>query len=361
MFKASVFLAAVCMLASASALCAEADGQIVSGKEINVDGKFVKGGDGEKPSHDLSGIACRRENDSRRRCVVIDDQGLFAQTAILEDHELKPKDPVELIFKTKEVYGVAPKAGCPDVGFKDLDGEGVAYDGDYFYVVGSHGCSRKNNEFSRSAFITTRFRLDASGKAVEPAEATYRLSDALKKADNVRNFFGKNLKDENGLNIEGVAVVNGMLYAGARAPSLGGKAFIVAAKVSDLFAPGPLEGSFDVREITLDLGEGVGIRDLALLLDGRLLVLAGPAQDQDTLFSLYAVTLPEASGPAKKKSIASLEDLPFAKDGDGDMKRPKAEAVLPLDESGGKLRALVLFDVPKNGSPREYRATLPPP
>src|SRR3954464_2721240 len=88
--------------------------------------------------------------------------------------------------------------------------------------------------------------------------------------------FGRDL-EPNGLNLEGLAVVGGMLYAGLRAPSLDGSAFIVSTDVEPLFTP---DTPLVPRVIPLALGRDTGIRDLALLPDGRLLVLAGPAQDQ---------------------------------------------------------------------------------
>ncbi len=43
--------------------------------------------------------------------------------------------------------------------------------------------------------------------------------------------------DENGLNIEGLVVSGGKLFAGLRAPTLDGKAFIVAIDADKLFDP----------------------------------------------------------------------------------------------------------------------------
>jgi hypothetical protein len=59
--------------------------------------------------------------------------------------------------------------------FKDLDGEAVAYANSYFYVAGSHGCSRNSFKFHPSAFLLVRLPVDETGhKAGEP-QATYRI------------------------------------------------------------------------------------------------------------------------------------------------------------------------------------------
>jgi len=46
--------------------------------------------------------------------------------------------------------GTPPKTTCEKAdGFDNLDGEGVAYSEPHFYVVGSHGCSRKKGRKQR--------------------------------------------------------------------------------------------------------------------------------------------------------------------------------------------------------------------
>ena len=57
--------------------------------------------------------------------------------------------------------------------------------------------------------------------------------------------FGRDL-EPNGLNLEGLAIVGGVLYAGLRAPSLDGYAYIVSTDVEPLFTPDS-RGSFRSR------------------------------------------------------------------------------------------------------------------
>ena len=160
--------------------------------------------------------------------------------------------------------------------------------------------------------------------------------------------FGRDL-EPNGLNLEGLAVVGGVLYAGLRAPSLDGSAYIVSTDVEPLFTPDtPLEP----RVISLALGRDAGIRDLAPLPDGRILVLAGPAQDQpDVDFALFALDL----RGGRLTRLATLDDpqgictpRPRAISG-------KPEAVLPLGLDEDWLRVLILSDRLPNGAPCEYR------
>jgi Protein of unknown function (DUF3616) len=113
----------------------------------------------------------------------------------------------------------------------DLDGEVVAYALPYFYIAGSHGCSRHSNKFHSSAFILARipenqvttaaidrtYSFDSSSVAT-----TYRLSEALAAISQIRPYFTRDLMSSNGLNVEGLAVAGGKLFAGLRAPTLGG-------------------------------------------------------------------------------------------------------------------------------------------
>src|SRR5262249_50183728 len=142
---------------------------------------------------------------------------------------------------------------CPDnhPRFKDLDGEAVAYADPFFYVSGSHGCSRHSGKFTTSSFIVGRLRLDDDGMLVDPhgarsdpegpasaVELSYRLTDALRNDNRIKDAFGKALEPDggaDGLNIEGIVVVGKTLFAGLRAPNLDGEAVLVGAHLDDLF------------------------------------------------------------------------------------------------------------------------------
>lgn len=236
-----------------------------------------------------------------------------------------------------------------DNDFKDLDGEAVALDDKYFYVVGSHGCSRNSNKFRASSFILARISIDAvktaaagpnNIDAIGKKSTSYRLSKALLAAPTLKDYYALDLMTKNGLNVEGLAVVGGRLFAGLRAPVIGKKAYLVAVDRDWLFDADRPIAMADIREIDLDLG-GRGIRDLAVLADGRLLALGGPAQSNDLSFALYVVE------PASKTAtpIVDLVDIP-----DGG----KAEALQILAQGPTTLDLLVLFDSAKGGAPRRY-------
>lgn len=317
-------------------------------------------------ARDVSGIACMPPQGETRICLIINDENRFAQFAELGSNGFKAGAQVKLIEENGEAVplGKIPSAlNCSKgtAGFTDLDGEAVAYAKPYFYVIGSHGCSRKKSKFHASSFITARIRVNDKGEPVEaetgdplkpnakPAQLTYRVADALRTAPEVSAYFGKDLNEAGGLNIEGLVVTGGKLFAGLRAPSLGKRAFVVSTSVDDLFKPGNDPLAAQPGTWSVELGENRGIRDLALLSDGRILILAGPSQEQDVPYELFIVN---SIGGTEATPLAILEDVV------ADGKKGKAEALYPLSLVSGKLRVLVLFDGLPNGAAREYELTI---
>src|SRR5262249_4070066 len=148
-------------------------------------------------------------------------------------------------------------------------------------------------------------------RSVEHVETTYRLAEVLKTAPQVGSFFGRDLNEEKGLNVEGIAVFDGRVFAGLRAPVLKRTAFLVSASVSDLFSRDQSPPRPAVRVIPLRLGKKAGIRDLASLGEGRFLVLTGPAQEQKKVpYGLFLVDIASAGSP---KFLATLR--PVKEDG----------------------------------------------
>lgn len=335
--------------------------------EVNGDFQGKKAG---KSAKDLSGAACMPPRaDGSQLCLFVNDESRHAQFGVVQKGTITPGDVLTLIGEepSDKTLGTPPETQCPvnEGEFGEFDGEGVAYAAPYFYIVGSHGCSRKGGEFRLSSFLLARIRVDAEGRPAGPdgkklareewqdaVETTYRLSDYLAKADKAGAFFGKSLDEkDNGLNIEGLAVEGGRLLVGLRAPTLGDAAYLVAADIADLFRPGsdPAEGKAEVMPI--ELGKSMGIRDLASLPDGRLLVLAGPAQEQALAYRLFLVD-PGKGG--KPKPLAELEPM----ESEEEDEPVKAEAITVLSADAGELRVLILFDGVENGAPREMRLRL---
>ncbi|GEP04310.1 DUF3616 domain-containing protein [Methylobacterium oxalidis] len=350
------FAPALALLACLAPLPAGAEPPAYTGTEFAAKGFRTDGRDGLEPALDVSGIACLPpDGQGRRSCLVVNDQDTYAQLATLDAERLQGGDLVFLIDREhrREIRGRKPKRlGCSKGkgGFKDLDGEGVAYAAPYYYVVGSHGCARRDRNAVRSAFLLARLRVDPDG--VPPSndfgsvETTWRLNEILRRDPVVGPHYGRDLDEaQDGLNIEGVAAIGDRLFFGLRAPSIGGRAFVLAVRADDLFAPEGRGSAPAGERIELDLGEGVGIRDLAALDDGRLLVLSGPTRRQAGIpFRVHAA---EARPGGRLEFLTALQDVPAGRD-----ERAKAEGILPLD--GQARRFLVLFDGLRSGGPWIY-------
>ena len=333
-----------------------------------------------KPPKDLSGIACRPLAGGEHACLVVNDESPFAQLATVRDHRLvaSPRTvdligsrgtrladtvPPEGVFGSEAAGRPAIAERCPDRDIQDdfdeFDGEGVAWasgpSGGIFYVVGSHSCGREHATRRRSTHLLARFRADGTGQLSEPAELTWRLGEVLKHADPVSAHYGLPLdRNRQGVDIEGIAALGDgdELLFGLRAPSLDGHAFIVRARAADLFAPGAGMAP-PSRVIQLPLGRGTGIRDLAALPDGRLLVLSGAAQDQTDVPQGLSLVVPSDQAVWEARVL-----LPRIEAANADA---KAEGLAVLAAAGGTLTVLILFEDPSKDPPLEYMLPLPTP
>jgi len=313
--------------------------------------------DGGRVAMNISGLACMPADGGRSKCLVIDDQGRFAQIAIVGDGQVAAGARLPLVGKkaSNDTVGRPPaQIGCSGgkAKFKDIDGEAVAYSSPFFYVVGGHGCTRYSNKFRSSAFILARIPeaqvIGASSDqkfVFDPSSVTttYRLSEALTSVPQIRPYFTQDLMTANGLNIEGLVVAGGKLLAGLRAPTLDAKAFVIAVSIDKLFE-GTLISEGDVRVIPVPLGIGRGIRDLAPLGDGKLLVLSGPAQDERIPFEIHVLDTADETSTL----LGTLSELEETPDG-------KAEAISVLSHRGKIIDLLMMFDGLESGGPRQYR------
>ena len=330
--------------------------------EIDVtDYEVVNGFYGLGPA-DLSGIACIPVGQGKAyRCLAVNDETQTAQFATVEDGKIEAGEEIRLIGESPDPETVGPRprsVPCRRIteDFEEFDGEGVAYAAPYFYVVGSHGCSRKKGKFRLSTFILARIRVDQEGRPVDAAgnvltgsqvheavETTYRLSDLLPRAEEAGAYFGEELDEETkGLNIEGIAVQGENIFLGLRAPSIGGRAFIVHANVDELFKAGrePAPATALVETIPVALGPDVGIRDLAPLPDGRLLILAGAAYGDEIPYSIFVV---DSTGANLKELLPQEADRPT-----------RAEGMTVLEATDKEIRLLILFDK-ADRAPQEVR------
>jgi hypothetical protein len=233
--------------------------------------------------------------------------------------------------------------------------EGAGHDDRFFYVVSSRGRAISPGQPDTS-FLVARFGIDAgtpppaappvpfvSGTTAGGVQISDRIRTALTAGIPVPDLAGQQL-DRTNAEIEGIAVKERqsrpvperVLHLGFRAPVLGGKAFIVSALVDNVFATsGPLNPTFT----PLALGGDIGIRDLAAVSDG-LLILAGPGRSLTERASLFHWN--DTTGQLRQLGIIA------------EPANRNAEALVVLQEDPEFIRFLLMFDGVTNGAPLEY-------
>lgn len=232
---------------------------------------------------------------------------------------------------------------------KEIDIEGIACEGSIVYVIGSHSAKREQIESDRSCEQNRKtleavslesqrdrlFRLQLNGEAEIEQTSLRSIIDR----DNLLQIFSKIPSKENGIDIEGMAVRNGILYIGFRGPVL-----------RDNWVP-ILKCKFatpiDLADLVfINLG-GRGIRDLTPVQDG-FLILAGPVGDGPGSYQIYAWDgndcLPGTRSSGKIGQIELLGEIPV-------YENAKAEGIALLRESPLDYEVIVVFDGVENGAP----------
>jgi len=221
-------------------------------------------------------------------------------------------------------------------GETEIDLEGLARDGDWLWLVGSHALKRKkprpeqdgpNKTIKRlgklareeNRYFLARVPLEEGPHGPEPVA---KAADG-RRAGVVRMRKGGNdlvaaLADdrhlaaslhmpakENGFDVEGIAAHSDRVFLGLRGPVLRGMAVMLELSVKDkgdgrLRLRKAFDGDAPYRLHFLDLG-GMGIRDM-ILDQGRLLMLVGPTMDLDGPVAVVALDNP----------FRSMDDVTFA-------------------------------------------------
>ena len=175
----------------------------------------------------------------------------------------------------------------------ELDSEAMAAEGHTLYVMGSHSAKRKKLKAGKS-YQRNRRMLNADEIRPENNRARlYRLQlndqgeatdvgsislQQLLRQHPVLAPFSRLPSKENGIDIEGLAVRNGILYAGFRGPVLrGGMTPVLRFRMNDAAAT--------ARLLFVQL-HGLGIRGMTEVSDG-LLLLAGPTGDLAGPYAVY--------------------------------------------------------------------------
>lgn len=279
---------------------------------------------GFKEDEDLSGIAAWDE----RHCLVCTD----------EKHDIQPG------IMDRTAGTVTAGAGFPllaNAKKKDeTDTEGVVAVREHgcYYVTGSHGVAKKSGELQPSRLHVFRVPVNAASGEPEPGGVQVgSLQPWIAKDPVLAASVGKSLRTD-GFNIEGLAWKDGKLWFGVRAPNIGSDAFVIEVDAKSLFTGAP-QASLH----RLAVGAGLGIREIAALRDG-FLVLTGESNSDvgpDKEFRLYHWK------PGRVPEFIGVLPSPPA----------RAEGLMVLAEQEKSADVLVVFDSAPGGGPRAYRIT----
>jgi hypothetical protein len=245
---------------------------------------------------------------------------------------------------------------------KELDIEGIAVEDNYIYVIGSHSSKRKTVEpdksykKNRKTFNDKRIddetnrdwlyrlKVNAQMQATEKKKITLR---GIIQNHKVLKTFSRIPSKENGIDIEGIAVVNEWIYIGFRGPVF-----------RDNYVP-VLKLKFDDPENTASLlwvnFAGGGIRDMAKVDDG-FLIISGPVGDGAGAYAVHHWDGRDMI-PGKKRAQAEIGKMIKL----GEIDPPeggKAEGILVMDESdNGSYKFMVIFDGVENGGAMLFKSS----
>jgi hypothetical protein len=248
--------------------------------------------------------------------------------------------------RTLTVLGGVSLLGSGD----EIDIEGIAAEGDAYYIVGSHGVAKTTGEYQKQRYKICRLRVDpVAGMAVtgvRPAVAS--LAAILEGDPTLGPYFGKPLQQQ-GINIEGLAIRAGRLFVGLRNPNIEGRAFVLEVSAEDVFA-GVGRPTYILHKLML--GAGLGIREIVAAESGFLISAGNAGSEPSKAF-------PRAKDYAKGRGYALFwwDGTGSAVHRIGTIPNPpgKAEAMTILEETADHALVLILFDGPKQGQPSVYR------
>ncbi|MBY3158028.1 DUF3616 domain-containing protein [Rhizobium laguerreae] len=219
----------------------------------------------------------------------------------------------------------------------ELDLESIDSDESSIWLCGAHCKVRRKPESNeilnseirerKSRRLLARLMIDQStGRPVTAQSVPFEGDGSLRAVLETDPFFSPFRElptKENGIDVEGLAVVDGRVFIGLRGPVIGG--FAVVAELA-------IDNAFKIRSARpyfLNL-QGLGVRELTR--DGaRILITAGPVGEAQGPFALYRWSPEPGSAPRKVYAWGTAIEKPEG---------------LSWCEVGGERGLLVFYDNP---------------
>ncbi|MBI4621610.1 MAG: DUF3616 domain-containing protein [Verrucomicrobia bacterium] len=222
----------------------------------------------------------------------------------------------------------------------DLEAIAAAPQDSCYYTAGSHSVARKSGAAGPDRAWVFRLPVDSRTREIQRDKIARATLRPLIAADPVLTGALDRPASEGGLDIEGLAEKNGTLYFGLRAPTRDGHAFILEINARDLFSG----NAPALRRHELPLGGGRGVRDLATVRDGFLLIAGASMSGDDATPAAHGFALYFWPGPGH--TPVNVGDITTPAGG-------KAEGLLVWAESDISISVLLLFDGADNGAPTQ--------
>lgn len=219
---------------------------------------------------------------------------------------------------------------------KEVDIEGMAVIDNTVYVTGSHTSSGESQEQNNRQRVF-RFQLDPdTGELISSIDQ--RSLQQILIQDQVLSEFVDIDHNKNGIDIEGLAVKDNLLYFGFRTPVL--KKDYLPVIVVD-FAQLNSPNQYELRHVNL---EGNGIRDI-VAVDKGFLILADATGKNKNHFRLYFWDgSNDLSKPETNSGVKFLSKIDAKKD-------TRAEGLMVMNEENSSYQLLVVYDGVAKGNP----------
>lgn len=218
----------------------------------------------------------------------------------------------------------------------EVDIEGMAVAGNTVYVTGSHTSTGKT-EAQNNRQRVFRFQLDADTGELASSIEQESLQQILTQDKILREFVDID-HDKNGIDIEGLAAKDNLLYFGFRTPVLEQNYLpVVVVDFAQLNSP----NQYELRYVNLG---GNGIRDIVTVGKGFLILTDATGKNKNHFRLYFWDGSNDLSKPNAKSGIKFLSKIDAAKD-------TRAEGLMVMNEEDSSYQILVVYDGVAKGNP----------
>lgn len=222
----------------------------------------------------------------------------------------------------------------------EIDIEGIAVSSNTVYVAGSHAANHKTKDKDKTELSNRQsvFSFQLNKDTGKLASTIQRASlQAILRQDKILSPFFNLHHDDNGVDIEGIAVKNNFLYFGFRSPVLQDDYVpVIRVKFTDLNR----EDRYELRHVNLG---GNGIRDIVAVDEGFLILADGNIDDERD-YRVYFWNGRDNLNDFNSSELELLSKIPTEKN-------TRAEGITILKETNSSYQVLVVYDGVAEGDP----------